>query len=102
MAHQTTIFQRLRSMRTEGSSLSELIAQAADVGDELVEAIEALLSGCAVLAQRNGIDIEAECLAFDESPFAKARRASFHAREAGASLSHAAQARRSNPRLVGN
>jgi hypothetical protein len=79
MAHQTTIFQRLRSMRTEGSSLSELIAQAADVGDELVEAIEALLSGCAVLAQRNGIDIEAECLAFDESPFAKARRAVVHA-----------------------
>jgi hypothetical protein len=54
-----TIFERLRAYHTAGQPLSELIAEACDVGDELVAALEALLHGCTIIAKKTGIDAEA-------------------------------------------
>jgi hypothetical protein len=40
-----TIFERLRVYHTEGQPLSELIAEACDVGDELVSALQQFVNG---------------------------------------------------------
>jgi hypothetical protein len=40
MAQPQTIFQKLRSLETEGGSLHELIVNCCEVGDRLVEAGE--------------------------------------------------------------
>lgn len=43
MGQPSTIFDRLREKRTDGQTLGELIAEACDVGDDLVEALIDLL-----------------------------------------------------------
>jgi hypothetical protein len=62
--------------KQEALANARLIAAA----PELYEALESLLKGCGIIAESKGINIEAECLAFVDSPFAKARRALAKAR----------------------
>jgi hypothetical protein len=73
-----TQFVHLRGRRDteEVTANANLIAAA----PELYEALDALLKGCAVIAEKTGINAEAECLAFVDSPFARARAALAKAR----------------------
>jgi hypothetical protein len=58
---------------TGNGPTSEANARLIAAAPELYEALDALLKGCAVIAEKTGINAEAECLAFVDSPFARAR-----------------------------
>jgi NTP pyrophosphatase (non-canonical NTP hydrolase) len=81
MTDTATLVSRLRANAGELTSLLER-SEAADTieaqADEIArlrEALGDLLRGSEAIARYHGIDIDAECAAYQDSPFAKARAA---------------------------